>query len=172
MSGKNNAGGGQTPSANETKNNDQEPENLQKVVEEQGSVISALKDQIDKLTQLLEKAQKDFMKGFEKAEIKGSKSVEKAAQGDIELTKKALAKEIAEGKTCDIIISKGKKEPKGAFEVVSINGYRIKIQKGVRVRVPESVYLQLKPKLGLSESMEALDEFRLDRSDDIIEKLS
>lgn len=76
--------------------------------------------------------------------------------GDAKRTKEAMANE----PKVSYIIPLGFGEKKGAYETVSINGYKLTIQKGVRVEIPLPFAKLLDEYLGIQENV-GLDK-RLD----------
>lgn len=110
-------------------------ENIDK--EEDISIIESLKRQVAALTKLV--TDNIELKKLEKMNGQGSREIEKSAKSDIELTKAALDQE----KKFTIVIPKGKHDPVGAIETVTINGLRFEIIKGTPVEVPESIYITL-----------------------------
>lgn len=67
-----------------------------------------------------------------------------------------------------IPLTPGEKE--GSYETVSLNGYTLKIKKGVLVPLPQQVAELLAEKYKIE--MEAGKEMRVDRSSDVIEALN
>lgn len=83
-------------------------------------------------------------------------NVDSALTGDAVKTKELLSKEAQ----VSYFIPLGFGEKKGAYETVSINGYKLTIAKGVRVTIPESMARLLDENLGIQEEI-GLDQ-RLD----------
>lgn len=130
--------------------------------------LSVINDLSKKFVALTEQVNQNIqMRGFEKAEKKGSKAIELSAMSDIEATRAALDKE----EKISIVIPKGKFDAKGAVETVTINGYRLKIAKGTPVPVPMSVYKILAEYLNIEDS-EEMNKMLISRDSEIEEKLS
>lgn len=79
--------------------------------------------------------------------------------GDALAMKKALEKE----PKVSYYIPLGIGEKKGAYETVTLNGYRLTIKKGVRVEIPKPMAIELDRLQGIQEEI-GLDK-RIDLSD-------
>jgi len=162
---KTNKGEGASASSAESLIENEVEETVEDKTDETSSIIEGLKKQIEELTKLVNHSLQ--MGKFNLDERKSTKAIEQSAQSDIELTRAALLKE--DKKT--IVIPKGKFDPVGAIETVTINGLRYEIKKGTPVEVPESIYLTLCEYLDIDNRPEVTEKL-LDRSEEVIKNLS
>lgn len=93
------------------------------------------------------------------------KDSDKTLTGDAERTKKILANE----PKISYIIPLGFGEKMGAYETVSINGYKLTIQKGTRVEIPLSMAKLLDEYLGIQNNV-GLDT-RIDLQDTKVQEI-
>lgn len=100
----------------------------------------------------------------EPARVRGRSSIEEEMKQDADNIKAVLEKQPKVRMFIPLGIGE-KKGAKGAFESVTINGFRMVFPKGEYISVPESVALILEEHYGMTpESTEAGEAFRLDRS--------
>ena len=129
------------------------------------SIIDSLKKQIEDLTNLVNHSIQ--VGKFNIDERKSAKVLEESAKSDIDKTRKAMDEE----KKFTIVVPKGKFDPVGAVESVTINGLRFEILKGTPVEVPESIYLTLCEWLSIDNRPEVTEKL-LDRNEEVIKNLS
>jgi hypothetical protein len=97
-------------------------------------------------------------------ETKESTGYSPASSGE-NLTGDALAmkKELEKAPKVSYYIPLGIGEKKGAYETVTLNGYKLTIKKGVRVEIPKPMAIELDRLQGIQEEI-GLDQ-RIDLSD-------